>query len=291
MTVLDFYNQYRRLYVDLVTGFRLYNIDVHEYRNAHDYFQGGNEISADHDVDAGMDQAWAPLRQKIRREGRSLGTGRYQVTFSYTNATEVATTTLGADGRPVITMPAIHFVTETIDTRELAPAFYGKGSPSAIRKALRYAVAFGLVQPTASALNTYCQDYIGLDCSGFVGNYLQQEGNSAFGPETGATNFAPAASRISSMDQIREKSVIVWKNTNHVAIVHSVEPICRVDGKVFAMVAESCGSSLTPGDVHTDGLNYTQYEFQSVNASTKVFSVKRGIGGSTPNQVYVANLL
>jgi hypothetical protein len=283
MTVKEFYNTYRNLTINLVNGQSVFHVDVHEYRNAHDYFSGGNEIAADHDVTDGMN-AWAILRQNIRRNGKSLGTNRWKVTFTLVGPPAQSTTAAAA----VATMPALAFQTEIVNVEELAPAFYGKGSPAAIREALRLVAAFGLAQPTSAALNAYCTADIGLDCSGFVGNYMKQEGLGSFSAETGARQFAPESNRISKLDDIDAQSVIVWKNTNHVALVDQVEPFCRQDGTVHAWVAESCGSQLVPGDVHTDGLNYTEYVFHSVDKH-KVFQVVRGIGGHSKNSVYVAN--
>ncbi len=277
MTVFDYYNLYRKMNVNLVTGMYVFGVDIHEYRNAGAYFQHKPVTNADHDVALGMDAAWPRLQQKIIKTGRSIGSHRYSVTFSYADAS-------------FTDQSVPRFTTEIINLLELAPAYFGKGSPETIRKVLRYAAAFGLVNNTTAAMNAYCTDYIGMDCSGFVGNYLQSEGVAGFTPETGATNFAPAAFRISSLDEIRAKSVLCWKNDNHVAIVdHVVGDFCRNDGTVHAMVAESCGSQLVRGDIHTDGMNYTEYVFQSIDRH-KTVKVVRGIGGSNANEVHVANV-
>ena len=49
-------------------------------------------------------------------------------------------------------------------------AFFGKGSPEEAQITLQLAARFGLLN--GGDLQTYCNDYLGLDCNGFVGNYL-----------------------------------------------------------------------------------------------------------------------
>ncbi len=69
----------------------------------------------------------------------------------------------------------------------------------------------------------------------------------------------------------------------------TTSPLCRIDGMVHAMVAESCGANLIKGDIHTDGMNYTKYVFKSIDKH-KMIKVVRGMGGSHPNGICVANL-
>jgi hypothetical protein len=55
--------------------------------------------------------------------------------------------------------------------QNVADPFYGKGSPEEVQVVLQLAVRFGLVK--REGLEKYCKDdHIGLDCSGFVGNYI-----------------------------------------------------------------------------------------------------------------------
>jgi hypothetical protein len=74
--------------------------------------------------------------------------------------------------------------------------------------------------------------------------------------------------------------VFVWSDGGHIAIIDTVESITTDDkGKATAKVwiCESCGASSIRGDVHTDGLNYTQYLITEVSPS-KVFKVYRAGG-------------
>ncbi len=50
--------------------------------------------------------------------------------------------------------------------------FAGKGSPEEIQVVLQLAVRYGLT--TKDKLQSYCDDHLGLDCNGFVGNYVRQ---------------------------------------------------------------------------------------------------------------------
>jgi hypothetical protein len=51
-------------------------------------------------------------------------------------------------------------------------SFYGKGSPEEVQVTLQLAVRYGLIK--AEALQQYCDNgNIGLDCNGFVGNFLR----------------------------------------------------------------------------------------------------------------------
>jgi hypothetical protein len=49
-------------------------------------------------------------------------------------------------------------------------SFFGKGSPEEAQITLQLADRFGLLP--AGGLQKYCDTYLGLDCNGFVGNYL-----------------------------------------------------------------------------------------------------------------------
>jgi len=49
-------------------------------------------------------------------------------------------------------------------------AFLGKGSPEEAQITLQLAIRFKLA--TADTIQTYCDNYLGLDCNGFVGNFL-----------------------------------------------------------------------------------------------------------------------
>jgi hypothetical protein len=281
MTPHQYYNSYRHLFVDLIGGRKVYDVDIHEYRNARDQFQGGNEISTDHDVTIGV-AAWTELSRLVRRHGRRVRQGVYWLWLP-----------LATDANPE---PNPQYL-EEVELPRLYAVYLGKGSPELINQALRLAAAFGLVQPDTASMSAYCTDNIGLDCSGFVGNYLKHEGHPSIGASTPARAFvAPASSpnRFSRLDQLEAKAVLCWKSGGHCAIIHEVLPNSNLyaDGRprVICSVCESTGASLTAGDVHTDGMNFTNYTFESVDAN-RVFKVRRGIGVGGLNEVYVSRLL
>lgn len=61
----------------------------------------------------------------------------------------------------------------------VAAPFYGKGTPEDVQIVLQLAVRYGLIGKTQGEIQAYCDDKdndmgrIGLDCSGFVGNFLR----------------------------------------------------------------------------------------------------------------------
>lgn len=289
MSPYEYLLKYRNLTVNQVTGGPV-TVDIHEYRNAQDVFDKRNtdndptndvdNMREDFDAGAGWKDGWGPLRSKIARHGKKLGPNLYSLQFPLPTK---------ANPTPVITS------TETANTAQLASVFTGKGSPENIAQALRLALAFGLV--TTGGLQKYCDDYIGLDCNGYVGNYLVSEGCTIVGPSTPANAYAFVKEpyRVSTLEDVKYQSVLTWKNTGHVAIVDfNFGPVYvppKYDTYIIrCMVCESTGARLVPGDIHTDGLNYTLYEIHPPQ-SGKVFRVKRGIGGSGLNEVYIGNLM
>jgi hypothetical protein len=288
----DYLAEYRNLSVRLVDGRVLFGIDVHEYRNAQDVFDWHNTDSdPDNDVDGmpadldagpGYHTAWGALAAKIAQHGQQVGKGVYRLRFPLPTK---------ANPKPAVTTEEYVFASELVDV------FTGKGTPERCAQALRLAEAFGLVRPTVAALQTYCDDYIGLDCNGFVGGYLRRRGCTVAGPQTEAFPYAfiPPNWRLSKLDDVRPESVLCWKTAGHVAIVDwvvgRVYPQPKSDTPILrCLVCESTGAQLRPGDVHTNGLNYTTYEIHPPGPD-QVFKVKRGLGGSNLNEVYIGNLL
>jgi hypothetical protein len=292
----DFLLLYRNLDVDLVDGTTA-RVDVHEYRNAEDYWKAHNwaaawnkhpekhdgehvtadeywddpahkhHIGADHDVSAGLDDGWPPLAARLKRKSKSRGDRSRVVTVARKGSTP--------------------FTEDVEDLIELYGCYQGKGTPEAVAQALRLANVCGLVEGTRDALQHYCDGYIGLDCSGFVGNYLRTHGNTDFGPSTSANGFAPDGKRVKKLAEVRDLDVFCWTNEHgnkgggHVAIIDKIDSVSRDDkgeaGEVVAWVAESCGSNTVSGDVHTDGLNYTQYVILPPNKHD-VYKVARAHG-------------
>jgi hypothetical protein len=292
MRPYEYLRQYRDLNVTLVSGRIVPGIDVHEYRNAQDVFDKRNtdkdstndvdNMSADFDAGPGWTVAWSALRSKIAKHGKKIGPNQYTLQFPLATKDNPSP----AKGPP-----------ETVNASELAQAYIGKGTPEIIARALRLAEAFGLVAGNSSAMQKYCDEYIGLDCNGYVGNYLKQEGSKLVGPSTSAnaSSFMPELRRFTKLEDVKYRSVLCWKNTGHVAIIDlNYGPVLappKFNTEMLrCMVCEATGARLVPGDVHTDGLNYTLYEIHPPTHG-KVFLVKRGLGGSKLNEVYIGDLV
>jgi hypothetical protein len=292
MKPYEYLRKYRDLTVELVGGGQVSGVDVHEYRNAQDVFDKRNTdndptndvdgMSADYDAGPGWTVAWAALRSKISKHGKKLGGGVYSLQFPLPTKDQPSP----AGGPP-----------EIVHAPGLAQAYIGKGTPEIIASALRYAEAFGLVAGNTAAMQKYCDAYIGLDCNGYVGNYLKQVGSKMVGPSTSAKagSFMPEGRRLSKLSDVKYRSVLCWKNVGHVAIIDLLYGPVLLAPKfttqvVRCMVCESTGARAVPGDIHTDGLNYTMYEIHPPNAQ-KVFKVKRGLGGSKLSEVYIGDLV
>jgi hypothetical protein len=291
-TPSDYYAEYRQLTVRLVDGRILLGVDVHRYRNAQDVFDWHNtdndpsndvdNMRAELDAGPGWHTAWGALSAKIAQYGQQVGKDLFRLQFPLPTK---------ADPKPAVAVDEFVFLSE------LAAAYIGKGTPERCAQALRLAEAFGLVSGTLGAMQKYCDDYIGLDCNGFVGGYLKRRGCTVAGPETPAYPYAfvPPNWRLSKLEDVQSESVLIWKTDGHVAIVDRVIGPVYVPPKfdswvLRCLVCESTGAQSRQGDVNTNGLNYTTYEIHPPGRD-QVFKVKRGLGGPWLNDVYIGNLL
>jgi hypothetical protein len=134
---------------------------------------------------------------------------------------------------------------EPIDMAALNLTFAGKGMPDDIRQTLRLAVRHKLTEPDKLRLQRFCDKYIGLDCNGFVGNYLLWRGQERFGTNRSADGkevdwiaiqeINRKAFRRHSADDIRANDVLIW-GAFHIAIINQV---FRTGSAVSFDVAES----------------------------------------------------
>ena len=292
MTPYEYLRRYRNLSVRLVNGPVIPGIDIHEYRNAQDVFDKRNRDddptndvdNMDEDLDAGpgWDQGWGPLRGKIHKHGKKLGGGLFALRFPLPTK---------ENPKPTATTE------EIVDTVALSRVFTGKGTPELIATALRLVAAFGIEAGNAAALQAYCDKYIGLDCNGYVGSYLTQEGSTLVRYDTPAkpNAFMKPQWRVSRFEDVKYRSVLCWVTAGHVAIVDMIYgPVLvgpKFDTEVLqCMVCESTGARRVSNDAHTDGLNYTLYEIHAPKTG-QVFKVKRGLGGGRLNDVFIGNLM
>jgi hypothetical protein len=132
-------------------------------------------------------------------------------------------------------------------------AAMGKGAPQDYELALEWAVRSGKVLTvTQATLQTFCDDHLGIDCSGFVTNYLVACGKKSYSSKavrnTSAASYYKASNAINDPTQIQAGDLLVWMNGNsvktnpgHVAVVESYLAQSRVGGNM--RVVEATGAS------------------------------------------------
>jgi hypothetical protein len=96
----------------------------------------------------------------------------------------------------------------------------------------------------AAMMNAICDKFIGLDCSGFVGNFTRMF-TSKYGPNTPISDFLRGGQRRQGVDDVQPMDILVWLNPDHIAVVDGSMYLPSV-GPVFS-VAQSTG----PGPIVT----------------------------------------
>jgi hypothetical protein len=132
-------------------------------------------------------------------------------------------------------------------------AAMGKGSPHDYELALEWAVRSNKI-PTVNqgTIQTYCDEHLGIDCSGFVTNYLVARGSMAYSSNTvrntSAASYYSAPRAINDAIQVRQGDLLVWMDGNsaktnpgHVAVVESYAAQSMVGGNM--RVVEATGAS------------------------------------------------
>lgn len=132
-------------------------------------------------------------------------------------------------------------------------AAMGKGAPQDYRLALEWAVRSGKIKNvTQGTLQQFCNEHLGIDCSGFVTNYLAATGKRTYSAtlvrNTSAQSYYNVATAINNPLDVRQGDLLVWMdgrkpkgNPGHVAIVESYRPVSRVGGNM--RVVEATGHS------------------------------------------------
>jgi hypothetical protein len=132
-------------------------------------------------------------------------------------------------------------------------AAMGKGAPQDYVLALEWAVRSNKVPTvTQASLQTYCDDHLGIDCSGFVTNYLVACGKRTYSSNTvrnsGAASYYSAAKAINDPTQVRQGDLLVWMDGNsvrtspgHIAVVDSYSAQSASGGNM--RVVEATGAS------------------------------------------------
>lgn len=132
-------------------------------------------------------------------------------------------------------------------------AAMGKGSPRDYALALEWAVRSGKVSnPTQASLQTFCDEHLGIDCSGFVTNFLianqKRAASSTVQRNTSAASYYSVAKTVNDDTRIVQGDLLVWMSGNsvktdpgHIAVVESYVPQSRPGGSM--RVVEATGAN------------------------------------------------
>src|SRR5262249_17155683 len=140
-TPLEFYWKYRSLDVQLATGLWVYGLDVHEYRNAQNYFKHKPDEAVwrnDHDITQGMGKGWYPLWYVITVNTSKVLSQFGRVVQVKTGEKEEEVVGKARNGYKPMTahyMAPVNYTEEIEDYRDLLRVFDGKGSPRHIAQA------------------------------------------------------------------------------------------------------------------------------------------------------------
>jgi hypothetical protein len=166
-------------------------------------------------------------------------------------------------------------IPESVAPEDTQLVHKGAGSPAQIRAVLQLVHLYWKelnLGPTRD-LQGYVQKYIGLYCTGFVGNYATEVlGCANKGPQTAIPAFAPAGHRRLSASDVRRHDVLVWKSGGHIAVVNEVlGELGTTGGAVWVAESSLDGDyqGLTAGQVN-------RYRVRKVTGD--VFVVTRGLG-------------
>ena len=119
---------------------------------------------------------------------------------------------------------------------------------------------------------------IGLDCSGFAGNYARAAGTK-YGPETSILAFAPPTKRVKKVSQVKPGDLMVWADNKHIATIQAR----RNDGKWDVIESN--------GDKIIFGLGNTIWEFKEAGGDKiKAFRTMPNGVKAGPAVIYVASL-
>jgi len=156
----------------------------------------------------------------------------------------------------------------SIDRWELWRFFCGKASPQEIRRALFTAQVAGLVQSSQTALQNYCDQQGGMDCSGFASvsyGYFRDAGHA--GPDASA--YRTRGVERKTIDEIRAGDAIVWLQENHIAVIDNVMGPFQMSPPLRCKVAESTAGIITAAG---PGVQYSEYAFErDTNSTTRKY--------------------
>ena len=115
-----------------------------------------------------------------------------------------------------------------MSAQEFVGVFLGKGSRDDIAQVLQWCDQKGLLNPKLSkqaALQKICDDYIGLDCNGFVGNWANDNRITSVTPSTPPSGMGHtfAKNKRATLADIQPFDILVWNE--HVAAVQAIGPV------------------------------------------------------------------
>jgi hypothetical protein len=120
-----------------------------------------------------------------------------------------------------------------LNKERIRTAAMGKGAPDDYALALAWAVRskkIPVVNPLT--MQTWCDEHLGIDCSGFATNYLIACGKLAYSQDvlrnTSAASYFNTAKAVNDPDQVQTGDLLVWMSNNsvktnpgHIAVVES----------------------------------------------------------------------
>jgi len=142
-----------------------------------------------------------------------------------------------------------------LNSQAIRTAAMGKGRPGDYCLALEWAVRSGqIANPTQHAVQTYCDQHLGIDCSGFATNYLCYAGRMAFSHQTltgtGAASYYSVPKAINDPTAVRQGDLLVWmdgnqvkRNPGHVAVVESYVAQSQAGGNMRVVEATGAGGA------------------------------------------------
>jgi len=170
-------------------------------------------------------------------------------------------------------------------------AAMGKGAPHDYELALEWAVRSQKVNKVDQlTLQKYCDEHLGIDCSGFVTNYLIACGKKAYSNETvrntGAASYFNPAQSVNDPKTIRQGDLLVWMDGNavkvnpgHIAVVESYVPQSMVGGNM--RVVEATAAATANPKLLDSMYSVEQIIDKGKGAPVMVLVVKRhGVSGS-----------
>lgn len=134
-------------------------------------------------------------------------------------------------------------------------AAMGKGAPKDYELALEWAArSKKIAMLTQASLQTYSDDHLGIDCSGFATNYLVACGKRAYSADamrnTSAASYYKPANAVNDPASIRQGDLLVWMTGNsvktdpgHVAVVDSYAAQSMAGGNMRVVEATPAGGS------------------------------------------------